>query len=131
MLIYATMKFRIIAGFIFTAFTGLALSQITLVNAASDKTPITGPVTGPVIIGKPSPCNNIGDVNQDGRVTFADAQTVLKIVARLDPYKNPTREQIRRGDVDANKRITSVDALKIQRYVLNLDSTFRACTVKK
>lgn len=122
---------KVIAGFIFSAFTALTLAQLSLVNAESIKQPITGPITGPVVVGRPSPCNNIGDLDQDNLVTFADAQIVLKIVTGLDPYRKPTREQIRRGDVDANMRITSVDALKIQRYVMNLDSTFAACKVKK
>lgn len=125
------MKNKTIFGFIFTVIAALTLSQVSLVNAKSVKQPITGPITGPVVVGRPSPCNNIGDLDQDNLVTFADAQIVLKIVTGLDPYKNPTLEQIRRGDVDANKRITSVDALKIQRYVMNLDSTFAACKVKK
>lgn len=126
------MKYQNIFGsLLFSVAAVLTLSQITLVNAqegVSSKQPITGPITGPVVLGQPSPCNNVGDIDSDGLVTLGDAEIALKIVAQIDPYKNPTREQIRRADVDANKRVSSVDALKIKRYVMYLDNTFAACT---
>lgn len=77
---------------------------------------------------KLSPCPPIGDVDQDGYVTNSDARAVLNIVAKLDPYKNPTADQLTRANVDTrNNNVTSVDSLMIKRYLGGFETTFRAC----
>lgn len=64
---------------------------------------------------KLSPCPPIGDVDQDGYVTNSDTRAVLNIVAKLDPYKNPTADQLTRANVDTrNNNVTSVDSLMIK-----------------
>lgn len=131
------MKYQTLIGAIMlSVVAALTLSQLNLVNVSADtnkgvKKLVTGPISGPVIIGRVSPCSNIGDIDYDQLVTFGDAEAALKIVAKIGPYKNPTPEQIRRADVDGNKKVSSVDALKIKRYVMYLDYTFTACAIKK
>lgn len=92
------------------------------------KNPFNNPSPPPMPISKLSPCPPIGDVDNDGYVTNIDALAVLKIVAKLDPYKNPTEDQLRRANVDTrNNNVTSVDSLIIKRYLGGLETTFRAC----
>lgn len=86
-------------------------------------------ITPSTVPSRPSPCDNIGDVDQDGLVSYADSMAVLRMVVARDPYKNPTDEQQRRADVDGAEGVTSVDALFIQRYVNGTDSTFKACAL--
>ncbi|MBP7832710.1 MAG: dockerin type I repeat-containing protein [Candidatus Levybacteria bacterium] len=72
---------------------------------------------------KPSPCNGIGDVNNDGFVTEADALLVLR---HLAGFENFTADQLRRANVNGGGIDTS-DALSIRRFIAGLDTTFLAC----
>lgn len=109
--------FLLSAFFIASIFIIIFANQV---NAQQSKSPLGG--------GGIGPCPPIGDVNNDGYVNDSDADAVLKIVAKLDPYKNPTKDQLKRANVDTrNNAVTSVDALMIKRYIAGLDNTFRAC----
>lgn len=79
----------------------------------------------PSITPRPSPCNGIGDVNNDGLVTEADALLLLRQVAGLETFTN---EQKRRANVNGDSLIDTSDALFIRRYIAGIDSTFPACT---
>lgn len=74
-------------------------------------------------MGRPSPGNNLGDVDMDGEVTYADALLVARYNAGLETL---TDEQKRRADVSARGEYDIVDALFIEQYVNGLISTFPA-----
>lgn len=61
----------------------------------------------------------IGDVNDDGKVSAADARTALRISAQLDI---PTQEQLIAADVNGDGRITAADARLILRVSAKLES---------
>jgi len=77
------------------------------------------------MVNRASPCNGLGDIDQDGYVTEADAQLALKIA--VGSYK-PTAEEFRRADVDRNNVVLSSDGLYILRYAQGLIDTFPGCT---
>lgn len=59
-----------------------------------------------------------GDVNNDGKVTAADARSALRAAAKLDSF---TDEQIAIADMDGDGKITAADARKILRISAKLD----------
>lgn len=114
--------------------TSMLGGTYTILGPTSTPTPIKtpSPTFSP---GRPSPCNGIGDVNDDKVVNEADVLLVLRYIAGLD---NPTAEQLRRANVDgvdSNGNPASgigslnlSDVLSIRRYIAGLDnSTFPAC----
>lgn len=60
----------------------------------------------------------LGDVNNDGRVTAADARLALRISAKLEAADDM---QFLAADVDKNNKITAADARKILRVSAKLD----------
>ncbi len=84
---------------------------------------------------KLSPCNNLGDVTGDGKISKIDAQEALNIVVgnpnSIYTSKPYTDEQKRRADVDLQssngEKVTSRDALVILKYLLGEITTFEGC----
>lgn len=67
---------------------------------------------------------NIGDVNNDGKITHDDAELVLKIAGNLkDPKTNQpfTADQKKRADVNRDGSPTSLDALLVDRFAQGTD----------
>ena len=64
---------------------------------------------------------NMGDVNNDGDVTAADARLINRYSASLETY---TDEQFVRADVDGNGIITAGDARFVLRYSASLETEF-------
>ena len=61
-----------------------------------------------------------GDANCDKQVNLADAVLIMQSIANPDKYQL-TKEGERNGDVDEpGSGITNKDAMKIQKYKLNL-----------
>lgn len=60
----------------------------------------------------------LGDVDQNGRVTAADARRTLRVAANLDQF-SPEEKAI--ADVDFNGSITAGDARRILRVAAQLD----------
>ena len=60
----------------------------------------------------------IGDVNNDGKITAADARLALRISAKID---TPTEYQAKAADWDGNGKITAMDARSILRKAAKLD----------
>lgn len=86
--------------------------------------PTPYPTPTPTPVAKYPPCDSIGDVNGDGRVSDVDANRVLQAVVGKIKL---TTEQTRRANVDGIKGVTSADARLISRYVAGLESTFPVC----
>lgn len=61
----------------------------------------------------------VGDMNDDKKITLADAQLALKIALNL---MSATEKQKKAGDIDGNGSIELKDAQKILRVALNLDT---------
>lgn len=59
-----------------------------------------------------------GDMNLDGKITAADARTILRIAATL---QTATEQQQKNADLDDNGRITASDARKALRIAAGLD----------
>ena len=81
--------------------------------------------TNPMLAGtvRVSEDGLLGDVNNDERVTSADAQQVLRYSANLIEFDST---QIQRADVSDDGRVTSNDAQWILRYAANLIDQFPA-----
>ena len=62
-----------------------------------------------------------GDVNNDGRVTAADARLALRRAVGLETYAPESRE-FKACDVDGNGKITAADARKILRAAVGLET---------
>lgn len=61
----------------------------------------------------------IGDMNNDGNITAADARIALRIAAKL---QTPTEYELFVGDLDSDGRITASEARKILRVAAHIDS---------
>lgn len=61
----------------------------------------------------------LGDVNNDGKITAADARLALRISAKLETVRNDG--QFLAADTDKNKKITAADARKILRVAAKLE----------
>ena len=59
----------------------------------------------------------VGDVNQDGRITTADARIALRICVQLE---NPTDLQLVLADANGDKVLRTADARLILRYAIHL-----------
>lgn len=74
---------------------------------------------------KKSPCGGVGDPNMDGWVSQADiALTQQFIMGTI----TPTAEQFRRADVNGDGMVNMGDVIRMERYLLGLDSTFPVCS---
>jgi hypothetical protein len=79
------------------------------------------PQPSPTPTPTPSPSNNnIGDVNNDGRITIIDA---LQIAQYYVGY-NPTNFDASKADVNNDGRITIIDALQVAQYYVGLITSF-------
>ncbi len=58
-----------------------------------------------------------GDVNQDGKVTAADARLTLRYASKLETFSNA---QIKAADANADGKVTATDARLILRYAAGL-----------
>ena len=60
-----------------------------------------------------------GDVNNDGKITAADARLVLRFSAGLQKY---TASQRKKADVNGDGRITAADARLVLRIAASMNS---------
>lgn len=81
--------------------------------------------TNPVVVGTVEVAEEglLGDVNNDERITSADAQQILRYSAHLIEFDSI---QMQRADVSNDGRITSNDAQWILRYAAHLVDQFPA-----
>lgn len=81
--------------------------------------------TNPVVVGTVEVTEEglLGDVNNDERITSADAQQILRYSAHLIEFDSI---QMQRADVSNDGRITSNDAQWILRYAAHLVDQFPA-----
>ncbi len=73
------------------------------------------------------PCDNYGDVDNDGYVTSTDANWILEYTVGSRSF---TDEQRRRADVNANGIVDTGDATLVLRYASGLDNTFPICSLQ-
>jgi len=78
-----------------------------------------------IIVGKPCPCGNYGDVDDDGLVTQLDVSMVADMAAGT--IELISSSQLERADVTGNGEITGTDASKIARYLNGEIDTFPVC----
>ena len=71
----------------------------------------------PALAEKPK--NALGDVNNDGKVTAADARLVLRMSAKIDPYSD---DQIVYLDLNKDGKITAADARILLRISAKIES---------
>ena len=64
---------------------------------------------------------NVGDVNQDEKITLSDAQLVLKAVLKINTLNSEEKVQ---ADVDCNEVIDLRDVQLILKYALHMISNF-------
>lgn len=70
-----------------------------------------------------APCGIIGDVDGDGDITQADVNLAFSWYGGI----NPTPDQLKRLDVNANGRFDANDIVLINEYVTGQRTTFPAC----
>lgn len=76
-------------------------------------------------VGKPPPCDQYGDIDNDGCVTTTDVDLVnLFITGQLAL----TAEQQRRADVNGDGVVNVLDAQQILAYANGTISTFSVCS---
>lgn len=93
------------------------------VCTASPTTAVTQ-TPAPTLAPKPLVCGNLGDVDNDGRISTNDELEILRNAAVL-----PSTTFISsRGDVNGDGIINGGDALVIGSYLAGTVSTFPACT---
>ena len=63
-----------------------------------------------------------GDTNSDGKISAADARTVLRIAARLETPSDNVRES---ADIDSDGSITSRDARSVLRFAARLQNKIK------
>lgn len=69
----------------------------------------------------PKPELVLGDVDNDGEVTVADATLIQKEIARLVEFD---ADVARAADVDYDEKITIIDVTRVQKYVAGLIDEF-------
>ncbi len=72
-----------------------------------------------------TPCGVIGDVNSDRKISNADIESILKLLANKWPA---TRAQTKRADVNNDGQINMQDTVELRRYLAGLSDTFLACS---
>ena len=65
------------------------------------------------------PKNAVGDANNDGKISAADARLVLRMAAKIDEYSD---EQIAYLDLNNDKKITAADARILLRISAKIES---------
>lgn len=113
------------------AITSIRGGTYTILGPTSTPTPTKTPTptatltpTATISPPRPSPCNGVGDVNDDKLITEADALLLLRHVAGLQTF---TPEQLRRADVNGDKIIDAKDTLNMRQYIAGIINTFAAC----
>ena len=71
-----------------------------------------------------SPCDNYGDVNEDGYLTNADITTIENCILGL----SCTTEQKLRADVNNDGLVDMGDVTTFERYLAGADATLAACS---
>ncbi len=66
-----------------------------------------------------APSSDIGDINNDGKISASDARLVLRAAAKLENFNT---EQTAAADVNGDNKITASDARKILRVSAKLDT---------
>jgi len=69
-----------------------------------------------------------GDVNNDKRVTAADATLTLRAAVGLEKL---TYEQKCAANVNCDQRITAADVTLILRYAVRLDKELKCCCIDR
>lgn len=90
-------------------------------------TPTPSPSPSPITIRKTAgPCYPQGDVNNDRKVSFDDADKIQKYDVGLETINS---DLLKRGDVDSDSLVNVTDALLIRRYLEGLEITFPSCNL--
>lgn len=75
---------------------------------------------------KASPCNNLGDVNNDGFVTKDDNALILDYIVKKRTF---TVAEFTRADVNGDKAVNILDSTQVLQYVDGKIATFSGCAV--
>lgn len=94
--------------------TNTPTTEVPTANVPTTETPTTSEPTTEY-----SDDYQIGDVNNDKKITASDARLVLRISARLEKASDL---QIKAADIDNNGKVTAADARKILRVSAKLDT---------
>ena len=70
----------------------------------------------------------LGDVNNDGKITAADARIILRVSAKLDKLDN---EKLAVADMNVDGKITAADARTVLRMSAKLDMLQEVTTEEK
>lgn len=102
---------------------GLGVPPVTTTETTpvQTTTTVTTTIIVPIVTttaGTPS-ANKIGDANEDGEVTMADAAAILQFLGNSEVYKL-TETGKANADVDGSDGITPSDALTIQKVMAEL-----------
>lgn len=80
---------------------------------------------------KSSPCNGLGDVTGDGKVTIIDTNEILRYLVgfKTSLYTKQilTKEQLSRADTNGDGKVGISDSVLILRFVAGLSTTFKGC----
>ncbi len=87
--------------------------EVTAVNTVGES-----PKSKSISATTVAPKYNLGDVNNDGKITAADARFALRMSVKLE---KPTEIQKLAADIDGNKNVTAADARIILRISVNLE----------
>lgn len=79
-----------------------------------------------LLVSRPPPCSDLGDVNEDGTVGPDDINLIQEHVV---DGKILTDEQKKRADVNGDNKINISDASNVQRYLTGLVTTFNLCQI--
>jgi len=93
----------------------LNITTADLITLAGDSIPCT-PVGGTITVNK-AVGPKLGDVNEDGIVTVADASLALRIAVGI---RTATANQLAAGDLDGDGKITVAEVTRILRYAIGL-----------
>ena len=113
---------------------GYVRSDYVTVTATYAPTPVPTPTPIPTPSPTPrppaTPNPNIvpempGDVDGNGRVTAADAASILRSIVKLDALNE---KQILAADVDGDGRVTAADAARVLRYIVKLETVLLDAT---
>lgn len=99
--------------------------QLNTVRSSGGISGSSVPNPGASLAKGPCPEWGIGDANDDGALKADDATAILKYVAGTSKVLN-----IYKADVNADKKITAVDAQLIDQFIAGKMAWFTACPVR-
>jgi len=110
-----------------TTSTTTTTTTTTTTETTTSTTETTTESTTSTTSSTNQPDTNVGDIkygdsNCDGFVNMADAVLIMQVISNPDKYKFPENGE-KNADVDGSGDVTNMDALTIQRYMLNLVKT--------